>query len=568
MKRHFGNWRFYAVFLLAAIATGVIIIRLFCLQVLQHGSYTALAKDQHELLQQLIPRRGEIFIQEKGDTWHPLAVNRSYQTAFLVPREVADKEELAQNISPLVGIAADKILEKLADPNDPYEPLKSKLDDETAQKIRELDLKGVYLINEGWRWYPQGNLASNVLGFVGMSEEQKIGQYGLEQYYENELAGQSGFLKSEKDALGRWLLMQDYNLEPAKDGANLYLTLDQNIQYVVEQKLKEVAEKWAIADGCAIVMDPQSGAIRAMASWPDFNPNEYQKVEHINDFMNSCTQKTYEPGSVFKPIVMAAGLDTGKISPETIYTDTGSVQISGYTIKNALEKVYGVSTMTKVLENSINTGAIFAERATGNDNFKKYSEAFGFDSKTGVDLAGEAVGNLNNLKTNREINFATASFGQGISVTSLEMASAISAIANDGKLMKPYLVEKSVDPDGQEKLTQPQLIRNIISPKTAGQLTAMLVSTVRNGYDKIKLTGYFVAGKTGTAQISLEGKVGYSDDTNHSFAGYAPAYNPKFLIFLMIGKPKGVQFASGTLAPLFAEIARYLLDYYESPPEE
>jgi cell division protein FtsI (penicillin-binding protein 3)/stage V sporulation protein D (sporulation-specific penicillin-binding protein) len=382
------------------------------------------------------------------------------------------------------------------------------------------------------------------------------------------LAGKDGYLKSDKDALGRWLLVDDYNLEPAQNGDDLYLTLDQNIQYVVEQKLQEVLKKWNAQDGCAIVMDPKTGAIRAMAGYPNFDPNEYNKVDNINVFSNPCIQKNYEPGSVFKPITMAAGLDTNKITPETTYTDTGAVQIGGYTIRNAADLSYGLSTMTRVLEKSINTGAIFAERAEGGDIFKKYVDAFGFGEPTGVDLEGEASGNLKNLDENREINFATASFGQGISVTSLQMATAIAAIANDGKLMKPYLVEKVVKPDGQEISIQPQVVRQVISPSAASQLTAMLVSTVRNGYDKIKINNYFVAGKTGTAQIPNEDKPGYSDQTIHSFAGYAPAYNPKFLIFLQMEKPQGTNFASNSLAPVFSDLAQYLFNYYEIPPDQ
>lgn len=568
MKKKFSNLRFFVILFLIVGVTGCILARLFYLQILKHDFYTVLAKDQHGFDGQIVPQRGEIFIQEKNDLWHPLVVNRTYQTVFLVPKEVLDKKEVAQKLSSLLEVPEEKILEKLQNADDPYEPLESKLDDEVAGKIENLKLAGVYLTGEEWRWYPQDSLACHVLGFVGMQGNQRVGQYGLEDYYETELAGKSGFLESDKDAMGQWLLINDYNFEPAQDGASLYLTLDQNIQYFVQQKLKEVLEKWQATGGCAIVMEPKTGAITAMASSPDFNLNEYNKVDNINIFLNSCTQKTYEPGSVFKPIVMAAGLDTNKISPDTTYVDTGSVQIGGYIIQNAAGRSYGLSTITKVLEKSINTGAIFVQRLIGRDIFKKYVEAFGFDRPLGIDLTGEITGNLHNLQEGREINFATASFGQGISVTSLQMAAAIGAIANGGKLMKPYLVQKIVSADGQEIQTQPQAIRQVISPLTASKLTAMLVSTVRNGYDKIKIKDYFIAGKTGTAQIPDEKNGGYSDQTIHSFAGYAPAYNPKFLIFLEMERPQGINFASDSLAPTFADITQYLLNYYDIPPEE
>jgi len=568
MSKDHRSSRFHFLFAIILIVFVCVAARLFSLQIIRHNFYAALARGQHEVLQKLIPLRGEIFIQEKGNVWYPLAINRDYQTVFLAPNEVLNKEEVAEKLSPLVEISTEKILEKLQDPVDPYEPLKSKLDDEVAEKIKSLNLAGVHLISESWRWYPQGALASPVLGFVGISDSQKIGQYGLEQYYQKELEGKGGFLQSDKDAAGRWLLMGDYNLEPAENGAALYLTLDQNIQYVVEQKFKAVLEKWGASGGCAIVLEPKTGAVRAMASFPDFDPNEYRKVKDANNFMNSCTQKLYEPGSVFKPVVMAAGLDTGKISPETTYTDTGSIQIGSYTIQNSQEKVYGLSTMTRVLEKSINTGAVFAQRLIGGGVFKDYIEAFGFGEVCGVDLVGEVSGNLNNIKENREINYATASFGQGISVTALEMASALGAIANEGKLMQPHIVEKIISANGEQKEIEPRFVRQVISPQTAGKLTAMLVSTVRNGYDKIKIKGYFIAGKTGTAQIPSEDRRGYSDETIHSFVGYAPAYNPQFLIFLKMEKPHGIQFASESLAPVFADLAQYLFNYYEIPPEE
>lgn len=563
----FGNLRLYTLLILLVLVAGGIAVRLFSLQIIRHSFYAALAEDQHDVLEKLTPRRGGIFIQEKGGVWHPLAVNRSFRTVFLVPKEVADKNEVAEKLAPLVGVAREKIQEKLKDPKDPYEPLKSKLDDEIAEKIKGLNLKGVRLTPEEWRWYPQGTLASNVLGFVGIKDNEKIGQYGIEQYYQEALAGKSGLLESQKDALGNWLLMGDYNLEPAEDGANIYLTLDQNIQYAAEQRMKALMAKWNAGAACAVVMEPKTGAIRAMVSLPDFDPNEYQKTKSADFFMNSCVQKLYEPGSVFKPIVMAAGLDTGKISPETAYTDAGILQIGSYTIQNAQQKTYGPSTMTNVLEKSINTGVVFVQRLIGGEIFKKYIEAFGFDELTGLDLSGETRGDLKNIRENREINFATAAFGQGISVTPIEMASSIAAIANGGKLMRPYVVEKIVHPDGREEITQPKIIRQAVAPQTAGKLTAMLVSTVRNGYDKVKLPGYFVAGKTGTAQIASSG--GYSaDETNHSFEGYAPAYDPKFLIFLRLEKPRGIQFASESLTPVFSDLARYLFNYYEIPPEE
>lgn len=549
------------------MAAGCVMARLFSIQILKHGAYSAAAQGQYEYSKKIAPKRGDIFIQEKGGVWHSLAVSREYESVYLVPKDVEDKEQTAQKLSEIIQIEKEKILAKLKDPEDPYEPLKSKLEDEMAQKIKDLNLPGVGFETEKKRWYPQGILAAHVLGFVGIQNDQKTGQYGLEEYYEKELAGNEGLMKSKRDALGRWLLLEDYDMEPARDGSDLYLTLDQNIQYLVEQEIKKMAENWGISSGCAIVMDPKTGALKAMASFPAFNPNEYNKTESIDNFSNSCIQQVYEPGSVFKPITMAAGLDAGKVSPATTFTDEGFIKIGPDIIRNALERSYGLSSMTQVLEKSINTGVIFVERLVGAEKFKKYIESFGFGEICSVDLEGEVSGSLKNLKTNREINLATATFGQGISVTPLQMASAIGAIANQGKLMRPYVVEKIVKSSGEEQITQPQVIREVISSQSAAKLSAMLVSTVDNGYDQIKIKNYNIAGKTGTAQMADPQKGGYGDDVSHTFVGYAPAFDPKFLILVKIEKPKGAQFASTTLSPVFGELAQYILNYYEIPPE-
>jgi len=347
------------------------------------------------------------------------------------------------------------------------------------------------------------------------------------------------------------------------------LTIDRNIQFTAEENLKEVVEKWKAEDGTVIIMEPKTGKILALANWPNFDPNNYSEVKNIDIFLNSATQKLFEPGSVFKPITMAAGLDTDKIGPQTTYVDEGIVKIGGYTITNANNRSYGLSSMTKVLEKSINTGAVFVQRLIGPDVFREYVNKFGFSQVTGIDLESEIAGNISNLKEGSpEINFATASFGQGIAVTPIELITALGAIANEGKLMKPYIVEKIIHPDGTETTISPEIRRQVISPQTASKLTSMLVSTVRQGYDKIKIKGYFIAGKTGTAQIPNPDRKGYSDESTHTFVGWAPAFNPKFIILLKIDKPKGIRFASDSLAPTFAKLTQYLLNYYEIPPEE
>ncbi len=592
-KNIFGSWRASLLIILIFIIAGGIIARLFLIQISKGGDYNEEAQKQQQILQSLVAQRGDIFIQdryknmeasapenaepsgaisEKTKNYFVVATSRTYQMLYAVPKDIQEKEKAIKEISALLGQSEAEIAAKINKSNDPYEPLAHKLTDEQADKIRSLNIKGLFLMPENWRYYPAGNLVSNVLGFVSATGEknQQTGQYGLEAYYQKALSGESGFMKAARDAIGRMIFSGDYDLEPAKNGDSLVLTIDQNVQFMAEKELKGVAEKWQAESGTAIVMDPKTGKILAMASLPDFDPNEYSKVEKTEAFMNPAVQDVYEPGSVMKPITMAAGLDTGKISPETTFTDAGILKIGGYTITNAAEKSYGTCTMTKVLEKSINTGAVFVERAVGPDVFRQYVEKFGFMESTGIDLSGEVVGKTSNLKKGGpEINFATASFGQGISMTPISLISALGAIANNGKLMKPYVVEKIIHADGAEEQIEPEMKRQVISPQAASQLTSMLVSTVKNGYDKVKLSGYYVAGKTGTAEVPNLENGGYGTGKFiHTFVGWAPAYNPKFIILLKLDNPQGIRFASDSLSPVFGSLAKYLLSYYEIPPEE
>lgn len=593
-KEYSAKKRVAILLALILIIAGGIIARLFLIQVVRGSSYNLLARKQQQTLQELVPQRGEILVQDRykasslaaangssgqqtvgaGDNHQAVAINRSYQLLYVVPKEIKDETEgakIASSLSLALGVPVEPIAEKLNKADDPYEPIAHKLTDDQAAKIKDLGLKGVHFTPENWRFYPAGSFLSHALGFVGFSGDKQVGQYGLEGYYQKELSGAPGLLAAAKDAIGRYIFASDYNLEPASDGNSLILTVDQNIQFEVESELKAVFDKWSGEAGTAIVMEPQTGKILAMANLPDFDPNDYSKVKNEDAFRNAAVEKLYEPGSVMKPLTMSAGIDAGRVGPDTTYTDTGSLQIGGYTITNAAEKSYGLSTMTKVLEKSINTGAVFVQRKMGPDVFREYVEKFGLGEKTGIDLGGEVAGNLGGLKKGSpDINFATASFGQGIAITPLELIAALGAIANQGKLMRPYIVDKIVDAGGKETQTKPIVVRQVISPDTASKVTSMLVSTVNNGYDKIKLKGYDVAGKTGTAQIPDPKTGGYLDssETIHTFIGWAPASNPKFIILLKIDKPKGINFASNSLAPSFANITRYLLNYYEIPPQE
>jgi len=572
-----NNWRIYSIIIVIFLIGSGVLTRLFSLQILQYDYYSAWAQDQHQIDQKLFPQRGEIFVQDLSvkkrsnqNYYFPLAINKEFYQVYAVPKDIPQEgmEELADSLSDILGLDREIILNRIRKPDDPYEPLKHKVGQETAEKIEELDIPGLDLAPEVWRYYPNESLACHLVGFVGMSEEGRIGQYGLERYYEEKMRGQDGFVTGEKDTAGYWIPSLSQEFKPAEDGADLILTIDQNIQFRAEKELKEIIEKWQAEAGTIIIIEPKTGALRAMASWPTFNPNQYMKVEDINIFLNPSIEKVYELGSIFKPITMAAGLDSGQVTPETTYYDEGKVIIKGSFISNVDGKSHQIQTMTQVMEKSINTGAVFVQQEVGQELFGEYVQKFGFGQSTGIDLVGELGGDISNLFTGREINLATISFGQGITVTPLGMTTAIGAIANDGKLMKPFIVEKTVWPDGREETTQPEIIREVISHEKAKDLTKMLVSAVENGYGKpARVSGYDIAGKTGTAQIPDLEEGGYSDETIHSFVGFAPAFNPEFVILIKIDKPQGIRFASDSGSPVFKRLAKYLFDYLEIPPE-
>jgi cell division protein FtsI/penicillin-binding protein 2 len=360
-------------------------------------------------------------------------------------------------------------------------------------------------------------------------------------------------------------------MTPAKNGVDLVLTIDDTVQYEIEKILKATMEKHQADGGSILVQEPSTGKILAMANYPNFNPNEFGKVEDMNAFSNSSISGTYESGSVFKTFTLASGIDAGVISANTTYVDVGVINEAGYNIKNSDEKAYGEQTMTQVLEKSLNTGVIFVERLMGNARFLEYIKNFGFGERTGINLPGESAGNISNLKNLKShIQFFTASYGQGLTVTPLQIVNAYSAIANGGNLMRPQIVEKKVYSDGREEIINPEIIRRVIKEDSANQAKEMLKSVVVNGHGKrAAVPGYAVGGKTGTAQVAKKGSVGYEDGmTIGSFAGIAPLENPRFTVIVKIDNPKDVEWAESSAAPAFGEVMKFLLNYYNIEPTE
>lgn len=547
----------------------LLVLQLFRLQVLDHRFYAALASGQHDIYQDLFPERGEIFVAEQNGELFPVAVNRDLTLVWADLRAVDNPTRAAKVLAEILGLNELELKTKLSRTDDPYEPIAHLVSDEQVTSIKQYELSGIGFRPEETRVYPERGFGGQVLGFLGLNENgERLGRYGLEGFYNELLRGAQGFLRGERDPAGRLIAVAGRAFEPAKDGADLILTIDRRLQFFVCEKLREAVE-WHGADGgSVVVLNPKNGAVLAMCGAPDFDPNIYREVENAAIYNNPALFYDYEPGSVFKAITMAAALDTDAVGPQTTYVDEGLAQIGSHTIRNSDNKSYGVQTMTRVLEQSLNTGAIFAMRETGQQSFKSYVERFGFGEAAGIDLQSEVSGNTGALNEKGEIYFATASFGQGITVTPLQLVSAFASIANGGQLMRPYVVRAVREKDGVMREIRPEIRRQVVSERTAKLLSAMLTSVVERGHGKrAGVPGYYIAGKTGTAQIPKKDGPGYEPGAHiGSFIGFGPVEDPVFAMAVRIDRPRDVQFAESSAAPLFGKIAQFLLQYYGIPP--
>lgn len=550
-------------------------VRLFDIQILKRKDYKALAENLHFTQTILTPQRGIIYVEDKDKNKIAVAINKKYYSLFAVPKEIENPEKTSEILAKYLPLKKEEILKKINKPGDPYEPLINKIEDEEIITIlKELNLKGIYFKEERYRYYPYNNFLSQTLGFVAEDESGRVrGRYGLEAYYEEILSGQKGEFQGPRDALGRLIRSLFSTERKVIDGSNLVLTIDKNVQAVAEEALKNLVIQREATKGSLIVMEAKTGKIIALANWPDFNLNEFNKITDYSVFKNYAVQEMYEPGSVIKPLTMAAGIELGKVTPDTTYDDKGYFEVGGYKIVNYRNEVYGKNvTMWRVLERSINTGAIFVSQKVGLENLRNYFKKFGLDQKTDIDLPGEIVGDLSNLeppKANPTYQ-ATASFGVGITVTPIGLLRAFSAFVNEGKIVTPYLVKGIEDAEGNYySIDQPEP-KEAITSQTAQTLSAMLVSVIENGFGgNAKVKGYSLGGKTGTAFIPLFGKGGYSEDQIHTFVGFFPASNPRFIILVKMDRPRDTQSAASyTVTLAFKEVEQFLINYYNIPPDE
>lgn len=558
-------------------------VRLFNLQVLGYADFKSAADGEHKVSKKLFPARGQIYVKEAstsletqsyltevgGERVFPAVTNRFYTLVYAVPKEISDPVATAEALAPILQLDKEKILEKIKKKEGSYQVIKHKVADDDVAKIKALGLTGIGYSPESFRFYPEKGLGGHVLGFLGYAGDVYRGVYGLEGYFNDILKGKEGSLKLETDAVGALISTGENRIIDAIDGSSLILTLDRTVQLVACDQLRAWVAKHGADGGSVIIMEPKSGAIIAMCSSPDFDPAEYSKFD-AGKYTNPAIFTPYEPGSTFKVITMAMGLEKNKVTPTSTYEDTGKVTIGPFTIRNSDLKAHGKSTMADVLDESLNTGAIFVARKVGLPDFKNFVRAFGFGQKSGIELDKESSATIASLNDKNEIYLATASFGQGFTVTPMQLVNAFATIANGGNLMQPYIVDAIVKPDGSRLQTKPKTLRRVISERTATLLSGMLVNVVRQGHGKrAGVPYYYVGGKTGTAQVPRKDGRGYeSGNTIGSFVGFAPVDNPRFAMLVKVDHPRDVQWAESSAAPLFGDLAKFLLNYYAIPPDE
>jgi cell division protein FtsI/penicillin-binding protein 2 len=541
-------------------------MRLFFIQIVMGESYAESAN--HQYISSNTFNRGSIFFSGKNGELFSAATIKSGYLVALVPKFINDPSAVCNQINTVVPTVDKEVcIKRASKKNDTYEEIAHRLTDEEALKIKALGIKGLSIYPDKWRFYPAGTMAAQVIGLLGYKGNDYIGRYGLERFYESTLTRSNSvsfvnFFAEVFSGLGKKLINKDQQAE-----GDLVTTIEPVVQATFEKELLAVKDRWHADRVGGIIMDPKTGEIVAMAALPSFDPNT--KPKELTYLSNPNVENIYEMGSIVKPLTMAAGLDAGVVTASTTYNDKGKLTFDGYTIGNYDGRARGVVSMQEVLNQSLNTGSVFVMQRLGHARFKDYIIKYGIGKKTGIDLPGEVSGMYSGLNNPREIQYANASFGQGIAWTPIGITRALASLGNGGCLVKPFVVKKIKYKTQLSKITKPECNERTIRPDTSKEISRMLTVVVDKALakGKISLPHYSVAAKTGTAQMAAPGGGYYKDRYLHSFFGYFPAYNPRFIIFMYIIYPKGVKYASETLTEPFSNMSRYLINYYEIPPD-
>lgn len=618
---HVSNVRTKILTIAGCILFAIVTVRLLDLQVRQGGRFEAIAEAQRKRASELLPHRGTIYVQEgKGRDIFPIASNKKAWIVYAVPRNMKDPKNVADTLAPALSAFRDRQDEKTktiiaqtgqnlldqfaplpspeAEPSvspeptpgpedrarimastlftrfdqrtDPYEPLLKPyevIDDELLAFLQEKKLEGVVLEEQEVRTYPEGSLAAHAVGYVGFDDSKRIGRSGVEGFFDSTLRGDFGFLSGERDASGRIIGVAANEFRAAEDGADIVLTLDRVVQTFAEQELRAGVERYRAERGSVLVMNPKTGAILAMATYPTFDPNAYYAVRDGRVQTNPIVSDSFEPGSILKPVVMAGAINDGLVGPDTTFVDNGPVHISKFTINTFDGKHLGVQTMTQALEQSNNIGMVWVAQKMGAQRMYDYLRRFGLGERTGIELDGETQTNIQEPQRWSVATLATTGFGQGVVVTPIQALDAINVIANEGVLTQPHIVQNTKKASGEDNVTVPTDVRRVISKETADTVSAMMVSVIENGVAKLaQVPGYYLAGKTGTAQVADDTGRYSQDKKIITFVGFGPVPNPEFSILIKLDNPYGLSFASGTAAPMFRNLAEKLLTYYQVPP--
>ncbi|MFN2106797.1 MAG: peptidoglycan D,D-transpeptidase FtsI family protein [Candidatus Promineifilaceae bacterium] len=542
--------RLYLVATFMGLFAAVLVARLIQFQVIEQEETAAHAISEYPVVDW--PDRGTIYDRHGA----VLAANSADYQIGATPNMVTDPQELATALAPILDEPRYPLLAKLQ-ANRPYVSIAGRVSPEIADTIRSLPYRdGLQIEPLPRRFYPQGELLSHTLGYVDF---EGSGRSGIEGYYDRELAG---------EAASQWVRLSPLEVQQdvsAQEGADITLTIDRTVQYTVERHLKEAIELYGCTGGSIIVMDPKTGEILAMASEPGFDPYDFYDIDPAN-ILNPVVSKQFEPGSVMKLITMAAALDSGTVTPESTYYDSGELFVGGHRTVNWTRLAHGTVDMTTLLAQSLNVGAATLAMWMGTDVYYSYMQDFGFGQQTGIDLMAEATGQmpLPGEGMWEESFLATNSYGQSIAVTPIQMVTALSALANEGKMMQPFLV-KEIRRGKGVYINEPAILSEPVSKQTAQQLTAMSVNALRTAIPEAQVEGYTLAGKTGTAQIPENG-IYLPDAVIGTFAGWLPADSPEILVYIKLDRPD-IPWGSQTAAPTFAKLARELVVMLDIPPD-
>ena len=553
-----------SIFIFALLLIG----RLYILQVVDSDIYINKADRQYYTTATNVFSRGTIFFQNKDQS---LVSAATLQSGFIVainPKVLENPEEVYQKLSEMIPLDHDIFIAKASKTDDPYEEIAVRQPAEVGEKIDSLKIPGVSVFKDRWRFYPGESLGAHIIGILGYKGDDFAGRYGLERQFEPMLERKDGIYSNFFAEIFSGIKTVTTNSSSVE--ADVVTTIEPTVESYLENIIASTTEKWGSEATGGIIINPLNGEIYAMEVYPTFNPNNPQVQKSVLLFSNPLVENVYEMGSVVKPLTISAGIDAGVITANSTYYDKGFVIVNNKKISNFDGKERGKVSMQDVLSQSLNVGAAHVESLLGNKLFTEYMYNFGLNERTGIDLPNEAQSLVSNLNSPRDIEHATASFGQGIALSPIATVRALSTIANGGRLIKPHIVKSINYRIGISKDVPFDVGRTVLKRETTEEVTRMLVYSVDhvlvNG--GLSLPNYSVAAKTGTAQIAKENGGGYYEDKFlHSFIGYFPAYNPKFFIFLYTINPRGARFGSETLTSPFMDIVKFLINYYEVSPD-